>query len=108
MMTALLLTRHAEARVTQRGFSRIGIKTIYEEGVEVGDGGLSIRGLDDLITEHASRAREAEAQFRHHKTMIQTLDKLRRRKIIADGDVVITCYCLSKHGSRRVRIKSRS
>jgi hypothetical protein len=40
--------------------------------------------------------------------MIQTLDKLRRRKIIADGDVVITCYCLSKHGSRRVRIKSRS
>jgi hypothetical protein len=94
-MNSIFLTRHAEQRTSQRGFLRSGIETIFHHGEMISD-------QEVLMTD-----REINARIMELKNEIQSLDKLRNRKLVVDGSTIITSYCLTKKAKRKCRIRMR-
>lgn len=95
-MNGLDITHHAEQRQSQRGFARSSFEIIYLFGEMIGD--------QEVIMTN----REIDILTRELKAQIQRLDKLRNRKLVVDGNTIITGYCLNKKSKRHCRIRMRS
>jgi hypothetical protein len=90
------LTRHAMQRLSQRGFRPSTVETIFLNGMNIGD------------QEYIMTAREIDMLRKELKAQLQALDKLHNRKLVIEGDTVITGYCLTKNARRKCRIRMRS
>jgi hypothetical protein len=78
-MTDLLMSSHAERRINQRGLSIGDIKLIHDHGSEV-EGGF-------LLTDKA--VRQAISDMRRK---IIRLEHLAGKRLVCEGDTVITAY----------------
>jgi len=95
MMHDLPLTRHAEARMRQRGFRNADIGLVLSAATRVADDAFLLTDKD-AAREIARRRRE-----------IQHLERLRGTKIIVEGGEVITLYHFDGKPSRATTRKRR-
>ena len=80
----MTLTKHAEKRKNQRGFSKFTIETILENGcVKTAPGG---------VKQIFFGSKEYQQTVSELKRAIQLLDKAKNGSIILEGDQVITIY----------------
>ncbi|UWR10904.1 DUF4258 domain-containing protein [Sulfitobacter mediterraneus] len=95
-MSEVDITRHAERRMQQRSISNFDIDLILRYGEDIdGDGILmSNRAADDAI--------------RSLKSRIATVERLRNKKLVMDGDTLITCYQCKIHEGRRMKKRGRA
>ena len=94
-MSALHLTRHAEARLRQRGMRADDLDLIVAHGTLVGD--------DTYVL----RAEDAAREIEDCKDRIRHLERLRGRKVVVDGTAVLTCYRVHPQGWKRLRAAGR-
>lgn len=88
-MTDLDITKHAVRRMQQRSISNADIDIILRYGEDIdGDGILmSNKAVEDAI--------------RSLKSRIATVERLRNKKLVMDGDTLVTCYpCKTREGRR--------
>jgi hypothetical protein len=74
------VTRHAEARMSQRGVRRADLALIMETAERI---------ATDRMFVTAASADEAIAK---RKREIQQLEKLKGKTLVLDGNKVVTCY----------------
>lgn len=79
-MSAIAYTRHGRTRTQQRGFRRRDIRLIQQFGTPV-DRDTWLMRRQDVAREIANRKRE-----------IQTLERLKNRKVVIRDERVITAY----------------
>jgi hypothetical protein len=84
------LTRHAEARIRQRGLRESDLAVIVAAGTPV-DG-------DSLLL----LAQDVEREIRRRKQEIGTLERLRGCRIILAGETVVTVYRPSRKMEERL------
>ena len=87
----LVLTRHAETRIRQRGFRESDLDVLVRFGEEFSDGTL-------MITDRAHQAAVAEK-----KKEIAQLDRLRGMKAPIKNGNILTVYKTPKHKISRRR-----
>lgn len=90
-MTELSLTRHAEARMRQRGYKDEDVDLVFRVGTRVADDAFL---LTDKDTARAIRKRKQE---------IQQLERLRGSQVIVEGETLITLYHTTMRPRRRNR-----
>lgn len=90
-MQTLRFTRHAEARMRQRGFRNVDIALVLQVATRVSDDAYILRDKDAI--------REIERRRRE----IQQLERLRGTKLVVEGPAVVTI-----HHSDRKPIRSDS
>ena len=79
-MSDMIYTRHGRTRIQQRGFRGRDIRLIQEFGTPV-DRNTWLMRRQDVAREIANRKRE-----------IQTLERLKNRKVVIRDERVITAY----------------
>ena len=85
-MTSISITRHGEARMSQRGIRKSDIDTLLAHGTEVSPDRFMLR------------KRDADRQSRGLKKQIATLERLTGKvAVVADG-LLITAYHRTKPG----------
>lgn len=82
------LSRHAQTRMRQRGFSERDIELIVRCGSDVR------RGLRQL------RGKDIDNEIKRVKRRIQDLERLRNSAVVMEDDMVITCYHLHGNAGR--------
>lgn len=90
-MTELSLTRHAEARMRQRGYKDEDVDLVFRVGTRVADDAFFLTDKD------AARA------IRKRKQEIQQLERLRGSQVIVEGETLITLYHTTMRPRRRNR-----
>lgn len=90
-MTALEFTRHAAARIRQRGMRDDDVAVIVAHGTQIGADTYVLRG------------RDAAGRIAKHKKEIARLERLRNRKVVMAGDAVVTCCRVHGRGWKRLR-----
>jgi hypothetical protein len=123
----IFITKHAKARMQQRSFSKSDISTIRRCGTVITDHEILLTEKDvdreacDLrarikqLQRHAERvkiwpcgtnvensANELHANITHYRRQIILLERLRNRKIVIDGNCLITCYLCTKSELKRI------
>lgn len=89
-MTDLALSHHADTRMRQRGMREHDIELILDCATQMND-------CEYLLTE-----KDAEREIRQRKREIQALERLRNRKVVVAGDLIVTAY----HSRRSDRIRT--
>ncbi len=79
-MSELMLSRHAETRMRQRGIGHADLDLIVQCGSEIGDDVFFLTRKD------------VDREIRRCKRKIQNLERLRGQKIVVADDTVVTCY----------------
>lgn len=90
-MTELSLTRHAEARMRQRGYKDEDVDLVFRVGKRVADDAF-------LLTD-----KDAARAIRKRKQEIQQLERLRGSQVIVEGETLITLYHTTMRPRRRNR-----
>lgn len=90
-MTELSLTRHAEARMRQRGYKDEDVDLVFRVGTRVADDAF-------LLTD-----KDAARAIRKRKQEIQQLERLRGSQVIIEGATLITLYHTTMRPRRRNR-----
>lgn len=90
-MTELSLTRHAEARMRQRGYKDDDVDLVFRVGTRVADDAF-------LLTD-----KDAARAIRKRKQEIQQLERLRGSQVIVEGETLITLYHTTMRPRRRNR-----
>ncbi|MFX4300415.1 hypothetical protein [Pseudosulfitobacter pseudonitzschiae] len=90
-MTELSLTRHAEARMRQRGYKDEDVDLVFRVGTRVADDAF-------LLTD-----KDAARAIRKRKQEIQQLERLRGSQVIVEGETLITLYHTTMRPRRRNR-----
>ena len=80
MLQDLTTTRHAEARMRQRGFRDEDIRLALNASTQVAN--------DAFVLTNRDAAREIQKRKRE----IQTLERLRGCKLIVEDGALVTCY----------------
>jgi hypothetical protein len=88
-MSAINLTAHAVSRMSQRGMGLDDIALVEQYGIEV-EGGYLVRRKD------------AQAFERDAKRKIDQLWRLVGKRVVRDGNVLITVYHANPHEERRL------
>jgi len=94
-MSTIFSSRHAEARMRQRGLRNSDIELILRCASEVG-GDVYFLGRRDV-----------EREIRLRKREIQALERLSGQKIVLAGQTIVTCYKSRKSDQRRMFRKGR-
>jgi len=85
-------SRHARARMRQRGLRKRDVKLIIEFGSDVRN------GLCRLLN------RDIEHGIRQDRRLVQDLERLRNCVVIIEGGTVITCYHLYGRAGRQALV----
>jgi hypothetical protein len=88
------LTRHAEARIWQRGLTEKDIDVVLRLGADTGDAVVLTNKVVD-------------SQIAEYKRTIAQLERLRGAAVIVDGDAVLTAYRPRRWKMRRM-LRSRA
>ena len=94
-MTTVILSRHAETRMRQRGLRNGDIDLVLQCASEVGDDVYFLSRKD------------ADLEIRRRKEEIQALERLRDLKMVVAEDTVVTCYVSRRSDQRRAFRKGR-
>jgi hypothetical protein len=81
-MTAF--TKHARVRIRQRGLREGDVEFILNHGTDTGDGAI--------LADKDARRVIAEA-----KKQIDMAERLRNKRVVADGDEIITVFHADSH-----------
>lgn len=84
------LSRHAEARVRQRGIRESDIPVIVAAGTPIDDDSLFLL------------ARDVDREIRRRKQEISALERLRGCRVVIAGETVITVYRPSRKTEKRL------
>ena len=84
------LTRHAEARIRQRGLRESDLALIVAAGTPVDGDGLLLL------------AQDVEREIRRRKQEIGTLERLRGCRVVLAGEAVVTVYRPSRKTEKRL------
>ena len=117
-MNTLVLSRHAEARMRQRGMRPCDLELIWRYGSAIGDDHEvyflkhkdAQREIDRLNGEIRRQARsqtpparmDRERETRRLKREIQMLERLKGRKLVVAGGTVVTCYRSNRRDRERM------
>lgn len=118
-MSMLVLSRHAETRMRQRGMRPRDLELLWRYGSAIGDDDHEVyflkhkdaqREIDRLSREIRRRTRSQGASARvgreretHRlKREIHMLERLRGRKLVVSDGTVVTCYRSGRRDRRRV------
>ncbi len=120
-MSAIVLSRHAEARMSQRGRRPADLELIWSYGTEIGSDILylsrrdvrrvvrpmnrEIRRLNRLQRTSANTARQRE--IRRLKRKIQALERLSGWKLVVANDTAVTCYRSNRRDRKRILRRGR-
>lgn len=88
-MTALALTRHAEARIRQRGLRERDLALVLEASTPLAQDAW-------LLT-----AADAEREISRRKREIEQLQRLRGCKVVISGNAIVTVYHMRPAAQRR-------
>jgi hypothetical protein len=83
------LTKHAIARLRQRGYRESDLELVIRFGTEVADG----------VT---LRRRDADRRIGEIKRQLSDLERLKGTHVVLQDDVVVTTYRVSKHNRRKL------
>lgn len=88
-MGRISVSRHAEARMQQRGMRENDVELLLENGTMFGSDVcfLSIR--------------DADCAIRKRKREIQALERLINHKLVIGGDCIVTCYRSSRRDQKK-------
>ena len=92
-MTSLHITRHAEARMSQRGIRNSDLDVLLDHGTEIGQDRLLLR------------TRDAEMAIQDLKKRMARIQRLTGKVIVVSEGTLITAYHQSN--SRRTNRKGR-
>ncbi len=95
-MTELTLTRHAEARMRQRGLRDADIPVLLAVATPLAHDAWLVRDAD------------AEREIARRKREIEQLQRLRGCKIVVSDDAIITVCHMRKRPARHALRKGRS
>jgi hypothetical protein len=112
-MNKLFPLPHGRSRLQQRGFRLGDAELIRALGVEMGPGEFFVP--DGVVTREIHRRqrainaanREVHARSSVHRTIaglkreIHRLERVRNRRVVVDGDVLITAYPMTSAERRR-------
>ena len=118
-MSALVLSRHAEARMRQRGMRPSDPGVILRCGSEIGGDALGVYFLKRKDTQREIGRRNVEIQrlertpglrapmdrereVHRLKREIHVLERLGGRKLVVAGETVITCYRPGRRTRKRM------
>ena len=118
-MNALVLSRHAETRMRQRGMRPRDLELLWRYGSAIGDDDREVyflkhkdaqREIDRLNGEIRRQARsqdltariDLERETHRLKHEIHMLERLRGRKLVVSDGTVVTCYRSSRRDRKRV------
>ncbi len=117
-MTALILSRHAELRMQQRGFRHCDFALYFRYASEAG-GGVYFLGRRDAQREicrcqrairrlEQSADRSQRKEIRRLKHKIQALERLQGLKlVVANDNTVVTCYRPNRGNRKRMLREGR-
>jgi len=88
-MNAINLTHHAVLRMQQRGISEADLSLIMELGTET-ETGFLLRRKDVEKIEHDM------------KRLVSRLHRLVGKRVVAEGDTVVTAYHATKNDQKRL------
>ena len=88
-MTNIAYSRHAQTRMQQRGVRKKDIELFLACATQVDENVYFLR-LKDATREIDCRKQE-----------IQTLERLRNRKVVVAGDMIVTCYSSGRRDQKR-------
>lgn len=94
-MKELRLTRHAAARLRQRGMRERDIELLLENGTMFGEDVCFLS------------MRDADRAIRKRKREIQALERLRNRKVVIAQDTIVTCYLSGARDRKRFYRRGR-
>lgn len=118
-MSALVLSRHAEARMRQRGMRPSDLELVWRYGSAIGDDDYEVyllkhkdaqREIDRLNGEircqtrsqgHSARM-DRERERHCLKREIHVLERLRGRKLVVADGTVVTCYRSNRRDRKRM------
>ena len=120
-MSGYVLSRHAAARMSQRGRRPADLELIWRYGSEIGSDALylsrrdvrravrpmnrEIRRLNRLQRTSADTDRQRE--IRRLKRKIQALERLCGWKLVVAGDTAVTCYRSNRRDRKRTLRQGR-
>ena len=88
-------TRHAQARMEQRGIQRVDVEIIVESGTVIRPG------------LHLPSGRDVDREVRECKRRIQTLERLRGCAAVVEDGTLITCYHVTGKAGRQALRRNR-
>ena len=94
-MLDLQATKHADARMRQRGYRKADIDLVRSVGTRVGENAF-------LLTDQ-----DAAQEIEKCKRKIQQVERLRGSKLIVDGETLITLYHTQKKSRKFHRTAQR-
>ena len=122
-MTAPALSRHAEARMSQRGFRPSDLILILRCGSEIAGDIHDIYFLSPRDVQHEIDrlndeirllkrqgfliGKALERAVRRRKRIIQRLERLKNRKLVVSDKTVVTCYRSNRKDQKRIFRKAR-
>lgn len=89
-MTAVFPTRHAEARMQQRGLSSADIQLVLSAGTQMDDEVFFLTNDD------------ADREITELKRTISSLERLRGQKVVCSGESIITSYKSRRKDQKRM------
>lgn len=91
----LKFSKHASKRMKQRAIGEDDIKLILLYGSQIDDAVYFLSNKD------------ADTEIRRHKLEIQTLERLRNKKVVLANDTIVTCYHSHRKNQRQTLRKER-
>lgn len=118
-MNTLVLSRHAETRMRQRGMRPSDLELVWRYGSAIGDDDHEVyflkhkdaQGEIDRLNGEIRRQTRAqgpsahmdrERETHHLKLEIHMLERLRGRKLVVAGGTVVTCYRSNRRDRKRM------
>jgi hypothetical protein len=127
LKSPLIVTKHGQARMQQRSTSMDDVQVIRHFGTSFGDDTIvlmrkdvnreleSIRRNVKLVERQINQAQQrccetlaklnAEVlrkKLKQHRKLMNTLKRLQNRKIVFDGNTLITCYPCTRNELKRI------
>ncbi len=91
-MTSIAITRHGEARMSQRGIRRSDLDILLAHGTEIGPDRIMLKNQD------------AAKVIRNLKKQIAKLERLTGKEVVVADGRLITAF----HRTRPIRLSSRT
>ena len=114
----LNVTKHAEARMSQRGVRNKDVALVYQHGTQIGpsewfmkrsDAAREMGNIKRVFRQLEGDLGSGKQRFeRALKRKVQRLERLRGLQIVVQGDAMRTCYWPSTARQRRVRRRGRN
>ena len=91
----LKFSNHANGRMRQRGLRESDISFIFQHGSQIDDAVFFLSNKD------------TDREIRRRKREIQTLGRLRNKKVVTAGANIVNCYHSNNSDQKRILRKER-